>query len=438
MAIFLKPTLINDGAWHGFLGYQADSTRSPSLWVNFNGCDVGFCDCSGATGGIAAWENGDGPNGWVTPTPSIGDFPVGECAADDQITQACTTAGCCDCTSANTGNSGDGVSGNGMHWDTRTVQEANGNEHGGQRFAGVVDNYFANGRYTHVVWTKVGQVCRLYKNGGLTDTTVCPTHVDLHSSYEIGHVDNFFQGVIDEVSFYSFALTTEDIGPMYSLASSGMTVQNTASHLAKYLFNGNAQDASGFRNGIISGGTSLTADRFGVANSAYEFDGIDDTITVPTPFAAADSDFSLTIWLKPTLMNDNVWHGFVGYQGDLAGTGTRSPSLWVNFNGCDIGFCDCSGDEGGITAWSGCPGGPYGGACILTPNTDMPEGICNPSNALTHQCRTAGCCDCSTANTGNSGDGISGNGLTWDTRTTNTANGNGHGGARFAGTSYNV
>ena len=47
----VKPTLINDGAWHGFIGYQAD-TRSPSLWVNFNGCDVGFCDCSGSVGGI--------------------------------------------------------------------------------------------------------------------------------------------------------------------------------------------------------------------------------------------------------------------------------------------------------------------------------------------------------------------------------------------------
>ena len=203
------------------------------------------------------------------------------------------------------------------------------------------------------------------------------------------------------------------------VADTARLMMMSCRYMAKYTFDGNADDAAGLRHGVVSGGASLTTDHLNVPNSAYLFDGIDDVITVNTPFTSANSDFSLTIWLKPTLMNDNAWHGFLGYQGD----GTRSPSLWVNFNGCDIGFCDCSGDEGGITAWSGCPGGPYGGACILTPNTDMPEGICNPSNALTHQCRTAGCCDCSTANTGNSGDGISGNALTWDTRTTQSENG---------------
>jgi hypothetical protein len=212
MAVFLKPTLVNDGAWHGFLGYQ-DGTRSPSLWVNFNGCDVGFCDCSSNLGGRVS---GSG----------AGDMPEGDCAAAGGMVQACSTAGCCDCSSANTGNSGDGISGNGMHWDTRTTQEVNGNEHGGQRFAGVADNYFVSGQYTHVVWTKAGQVCSFYKNGQLTDTTTCPTHVDLHETYEIGHVDNFFQGVIDEVSFYTSAMASGDVASMYAMASAGMMVFN--------------------------------------------------------------------------------------------------------------------------------------------------------------------------------------------------------------------
>jgi hypothetical protein len=148
ISIWLKPTLINDGAWHGFLGYQDGGTRSPSLWVNFNGCDVGFCDCSSNLGGRVS---GSG----------AGVMPEGDCEPDGQITQSCSTAGCCDCSTANSGNSGDGVSGNGMHWDTRTAQAANGNPHGGQRFAGVADNYFVNGQYTHVVWTKVRTVLAL-------------------------------------------------------------------------------------------------------------------------------------------------------------------------------------------------------------------------------------------------------------------------------------
>ena len=149
ISIWLKPTLINDGNWHGFLGYQDGGTRSPSLWVNFNGCDVGFCDCSSNLGGRVPGSN-------VT-----GVMPEGDCEPDGQITQSCSTAGCCDCSTANTGNSGDGISGNGLHWDTRTAQELEGNPHGGQRFAGVADNYFVNGQYTHVVWTKVRTVLAL-------------------------------------------------------------------------------------------------------------------------------------------------------------------------------------------------------------------------------------------------------------------------------------
>jgi hypothetical protein len=144
------PTLVNDGAWHGFLGYQ-DGTRSPSLWVNFNGCDVGFCDCSGTSGGR-------GSNN-TTPTPTIG-LPAGECTPVDGMDQQCSTAVCCDCSTANAGNAGDGISGNGLHWDTRTTQELEGNPHDGVRFAGVADNYFRANAYTHVVWTKAGQARR--------------------------------------------------------------------------------------------------------------------------------------------------------------------------------------------------------------------------------------------------------------------------------------
>jgi hypothetical protein len=69
----------------------------------------------------------------------------------------------------------------------------------------VVDSYFAPNQYVHIVWTKAGQECTFYKNGGVASTAICPTHVDLHDVYEIGHVDfYYFAGVIDEVAFYSY------------------------------------------------------------------------------------------------------------------------------------------------------------------------------------------------------------------------------------------
>ena len=46
-------------------------------------------------------------------------------------------------------------------------------------------------------------------------------------------------------------------------------------------FNGNANDESGNENNGTVNGATLTADRFGVVNSAFFFDGIDDNILLP-------------------------------------------------------------------------------------------------------------------------------------------------------------
>jgi hypothetical protein len=45
-------------------------------------------------------------------------------------------------------------------------------------------------------------------------------------------------------------------------------------------FNGNANDESGNGNNGTVNGATLTTDRFGVANRAYSFDGVDDFISI--------------------------------------------------------------------------------------------------------------------------------------------------------------
>ena len=55
----------------------------------------------------------------------------------------------------------------------------------------------------------------------------------------------------------------------------------TTGLVAYYPFKGNADDASGNQlNGLVQNGVQLTTDRFGAANSAFYFDGIDDNIVV--------------------------------------------------------------------------------------------------------------------------------------------------------------
>lgn len=75
--------------------------------------------------------------------------------------------------------------------------------------------------------------------------------------------------------------------------------------VAYYPFNGNANDESGNGNdGTVSGAT-LTEDRFGNANSAYHFDGIDDFIEIVEPINIPyhESSRSISAWV---LMEDGT------------------------------------------------------------------------------------------------------------------------------------
>ena len=70
--------------------------------------------------------------------------------------------------------------------------------------------------------------------------------------------------------------------------------------VASYYFNGNANDSSGNgHHGTVYGAT-LTTDRFGNLDSAYDFDGINDYIAVPYSDAFQLTEFTLAAWIKPS------------------------------------------------------------------------------------------------------------------------------------------
>ena len=72
---------------------------------------------------------------------------------------------------------------------------------------------------------------------------------------------------------------------------------------AWWSFSGNANDLSGNGNNFTNtGGASLTADRDGNANSAYNFNGVDQYLLVNSPsfsFAQTDS-FTVSFWTQKT------------------------------------------------------------------------------------------------------------------------------------------
>ena len=70
--------------------------------------------------------------------------------------------------------------------------------------------------------------------------------------------------------------------------------------IGSWPFNGNSNDESiNSNNGTIHGAT-LTTDRFGNLNSAYNFDGIDDYINLGnnSNLSRYNSDFTLSVWVR--------------------------------------------------------------------------------------------------------------------------------------------
>jgi hypothetical protein len=76
---------------------------------------------------------------------------------------------------------------------------------------------------------------------------------------------------------------------------------------ADYPFSGNANDVSGNNlNANTLNGVTLTSDRFGNANSAYQFDGIDDRIDLLDDFDFPLRTWSLWFYADTILQTPNV------------------------------------------------------------------------------------------------------------------------------------
>src|SRR5690606_23787071 len=122
---------------------------------------------------------------------------------------------------------------------------------------------------------------------------------------------------------------------------------------AYYPFSGNANDASGNGfHGVLQGGIQLTTDRFGNANSAYLFDGINDGIIITDNGQLSTPAFTIAYYFSTestelqvcvgkinyadgnaATYNSGVYYGgsssFFGTMGSLNNCFARVPSTYV-------------------------------------------------------------------------------------------------------------
>lgn len=68
--------------------------------------------------------------------------------------------------------------------------------------------------------------------------------------------------------------------------------------VAYFPFNGNATDASPTGNNGTVFGATIASDRFGNSNAAYDFDGVNDYISIPNHAAYAFQSHTISLWFK--------------------------------------------------------------------------------------------------------------------------------------------
>ncbi|MCP5499418.1 MAG: putative Ig domain-containing protein [Leptospiraceae bacterium] len=119
--------------------------------------------------------------------------------------------------------------------------------------------------WTHVCGVYDGSTAYLYANGMLLNSAAKSINTTT-GSFTIGantSGSSFFNGKIDDVRIYNNALNQTQIRQLATQVPTGL--------VARYDFNGDANDVSGFgANGTVYGAT-LTSDRYGNSNSAYNF-----------------------------------------------------------------------------------------------------------------------------------------------------------------------
>jgi hypothetical protein len=109
------------------------------------------------------------------------------------------------------------------------------------------------------------------------------------------------------------------VGLFYSCKKDSSSNTLNVGLIAYYPFDGNANDMSGNGNNGVIYGASLTADRFGNKQGAYNFNGINNYISLPIKNIVDLDCYSYSVWINPNGIPTN-YSGNVYSVGDAIGS----------------------------------------------------------------------------------------------------------------------
>lgn len=114
-----------------------------------------------------------------------------------------------------------------------------------------------------------------------------------------GYVDSF-NGTMDDVRVYNRALSSTEVEALYNTYDGGLAINSTNAGLVGWWkLDGNAKDSSPYGDNTSSNTGVLTADRKGMAGSAYSFNGA-QCMTLPNTSNINIETLTLSAWIKTT------------------------------------------------------------------------------------------------------------------------------------------
>ena len=153
-----------------------------------------------------------------------------------------------------------------------------------------------------------------------------------------------YSDVVTEVGTYAYRVRAkkDNIHSTYSneVTAQIHTILPTDGLIAYYPFNGSANDESGNGRNCITYGAVLSMDRFGNANSSYEFDGIDDYLSSSST-GLPTAERTTSLWFFANSLLSNPASVLFGYGGNDTFSWTGA-SWWLYVNSSRIGVaCHC-------------------------------------------------------------------------------------------------
>ena len=136
---------------------------------------------------------------------------------------------------------------------------------------------------------------------------------------------------VAETQNFTVEVVSGDRQTMQQALSITVVALSTQGLIAYWPFNGDATDESGNgHDGTIFGAT-LTPDRFGAADRAFSFDGVDDYLELSGSFSSLSLPFTLSLWLLQSQLSSNP---FVLH--DPATPGGGYDGFWLVITGTTV------------------------------------------------------------------------------------------------------